>query len=160
LKKISNPQQVARNLARRAGLRRWFDESYGESFVQGYSPGCIALKTEDSEHLFEPTNVNPTLADAIRVLDEIAVLTMSSNITAGIMELINPFQKSLSTQQAGNRLPILTSLSDVTPDLGHYSKACIIRNEKLILIWSDSSETIMSVGNDIEAELYNFVSVI
>lgn len=90
-------------------------------------------------------------------LGEVAVLTMSSNITAGIMELINPFQKSLTMEQTGHRLPIVSSLSDVTSEMGNYSRACIVSNEKLILVWSTSPETIMEVGSDVEMQLFTLV---
>ncbi|PMD21641.1 hypothetical protein NA56DRAFT_625597 [Hyaloscypha hepaticicola] len=82
---------------------------------------------------------------------------MSSNITAGIMELINPFQKSLTIEQTGHRIPIVASLSDVTPEMAIYGRACILRNEQLILVWSTSSETIMDVGSDVEMQLYTLV---
>ena len=96
------------------------------------------------------------LVAAVQDLGEAAVLTMSSNITAGIMEMINPFQKSL-IEQTGHRIPIVASLSDVTPEMGNYGRACILRNEQLILVWSTSSETIMDVGSDVELQLYTLV---
>jgi hypothetical protein len=97
------------------------------------------------------------LVAAVQDLGEAAVLTMSSNITAGIMELINPFQKSLTIEQTGHRIPIIASLSNVTPEMGTYGRACILRNEQLILVWSTSSETIMDVGSDVEMQLYTLV---
>jgi hypothetical protein len=104
--------------------------------------------------------VNPTLAKSILDLDEFVVLTMSSQITAGIIGLINPQQKSLIVEQNGHRLPILTSLGDVTSAISYSSRACIIRKEKLILVWSDSPDTMIDVGQDVEKQLLNLVSVI
>lgn len=101
--------------------------------------------------------MSPLLVAAVQDLGEAAVLTMSSNITAGIMELINPFQKSLTVEQTGHRIPIVASLSDVTPEMAIYGRACILRNEQLILVWSTSSETIMDVGSDVEMQLYTLV---
>lgn len=142
---------------RRANLKRWFDAPDGQNIAQGYSRTCIALKAGNSGYIFEPTNVNPTLVDAVLELDEVAVMTMSSHITSGVLELINPYQKSLTTEQKGHRLPIVTSLSDVTSDMAHFSRACIIKKEQLILIWSDSPDTLMDVGSDIEMQLFNLV---
>ncbi|KAL5351998.1 hypothetical protein ACLOAV_003862 [Pseudogymnoascus australis] len=147
-----SPSMIAKYISERAILLRWFEAPDEKSFAHG-SPTCVAVKVADTEHVFEPADVNPALANAIRRLDECVVLAMSSQITASVIVLLTPQQKSLAVDETGARLPIIASLEDVGSALVHATRACIVRKERIVLIWSDDPGAIMTVGNAVEKQL-------
>lgn len=151
---------MSQAISQRATLLRWFDAPDVKFAAQGHSPTCVAIKGTESEYIFEPANVHPALSKSILALDESAVLTMSSQITSGVIGMLNPQQKSLVVDQNGHRLPILPSLDEVTSAISYSARACIVRKEQLVLVWSDSPETILDVSHDVEKQLLNIVSVI
>lgn len=148
---------MAKYISQRAILLRWFEAPDEKSFTHG-SPTCVAVKAADAEHVFEPADVNPALANAVRRLDECVVLAMSSQITASVIALLTPQQKSLTVDETGARLPIVASLEDVGSVLVHATRACIVRKERIVLIWSDDLGAIMTVGNAVEKQLLGLVS--
>ncbi|KAL5327520.1 hypothetical protein ACEPPN_005219 [Leptodophora sp. 'Broadleaf-Isolate-01'] len=150
--------QMSQAISQRATLLRWFDAPDVKFAAQGHSPTCVAIKGTESEYIFEPANVHPALSKSILALDESAVLTMSSQITSGVIGMLNPQQKSLVVDQNGHRLPILPSLDEVTSAISYSARACIVRKEQLVLVWSDSPETILDVSHDVEKQLLNILS--
>jgi hypothetical protein len=115
------------------------------------------VKSSNAEYVFEPTEVNPVLARAILRLNKYIVLTMSSELTARIIQVISPQQENVMVGNTGMRLPIITCLEDIHPDLDHSTQACIVRDENLVLLCSDDPAAIMNLGNDIEKELLDEV---
>lgn len=122
------------------------------------SPVCVAFKTWEEEYVFEPSEVSPALVKAIRRLDEVVILAMSSEITKSLIESTSPEQKSLTIEHTGARIPIVSALEDVSSYLVHSSRACIVRQELLVLLWSDDATAIIEVGNDVEKQLLGLVS--
>jgi hypothetical protein len=149
---------MAKYIARRAALLGWADIPGGNDVIRDLSPTCVAIKSIDGSQVFEPVNVHPELADAIFRLDERSVTTMSSEITASIIATIPAQQKSVTVEHTGARIPVMTSFKDVTSALVYSSRACIVRNEGLMLVWSDDPATLINVCSDVEKQLLGMVN--
>ncbi|KAJ5160387.1 uncharacterized protein N7482_007391 [Penicillium canariense] len=148
-----DPSSMARYLARRATLLGWFDEGEVESGLQHWSSTCIALRLPDDEYSFFPYNVNPALGDAITRLGETAAVAMSSRFTSTLIDSIMPGQKSLIVESTSARIPIVYCLNDVSSELAHFARACIIVQERLVLVWSHDAGAILNVAFDVERQL-------
>ncbi|KAJ5825580.1 hypothetical protein N7474_002718 [Penicillium riverlandense] len=148
-----DPIAMSRYLARRATLLGWFDEAQGNSQSQGWSSTCVAVKIPDQGYSFFPADVSPLLADAISRLNETAAVAMSSRLTTAIIDTITPGQKSLIVDSTSARIPIVASLNDVDPALVHLSRACIVVQERVVLIWSHDASVILNVAYDVEKQL-------
>ncbi|OOQ81930.1 hypothetical protein PEBR_40995 [Penicillium brasilianum] len=148
-----DPSSMVRYLARRATLLGWFDESEVEQGAQNWSSTCISLRQADNEYSFFPYNANPALADAITRLGETAAIAMSSRFTSAVIDLIIPGQKSLVVENTSARIPIVYCLNDVISDLVHFARACIIVQERLVLVWSHNAGAILNVAFDVERQL-------
>lgn len=144
---------MVRYLARRATLLGWFDESKVEQGAQNWSSTCISLRQADNEYSFFPYNANPALADAITRLGETAAIAMSSRFTSAVIDSIIPGQKSLVVENTSARIPIVYCLNDVNSDLVHFARACIIVQERLVLVWSHNAGAILNVAFDVERQL-------
>jgi hypothetical protein len=149
---------MAKHVARRATLLGWFDEPDGQSLSHGWSSTCVAVKTPENGYVFFPPDVNPSLADAISRLNDVAALSMSSEVTASVIDSITPQQKSLIVENTGARIPIVSSLDDVEASLTHSSRACVVTQERIVLVWSHDAGAILNVVHDVEKQLLGLVS--
>jgi hypothetical protein len=150
---------MARYLARRATLLGWFDEGEVENGLQNWSSTCIAVRLPDDEYSFFPYNVNPALGDAITRLGETAAVAMSSRFTSALIDSIMPGQKSLLVESTSARIPIVYCLNDVNSELVHFARACIVMQERLVLVWSHDAGALLNVAFDVERQLGKKVSV-
>lgn len=150
---------MAQNVARHADSAGWFCSPNSNTAPQGHSLVCVAFRTWEDEIILEPRQVDPRLVEAIERLEEVVVLSMSSEITSCLIESISPQQKSLIVERTGARIPIVSTLQDVSSYLVHSSRACIIRQERLVLLWSDDGTAIIEIGNDVEKQLLGLVSL-
>ena len=127
---------------------------------QSWSTTCIAVRLPDDDYSFFPYNVTPSLAGAIARLDETAAVAMSSRFTATVINSIVPGQKSLIVDSTSARIPIVSCLDDVTIGLVHFSRACIVMEERLDLVWSHNASAILNVAFDVERQLGREVSFV
>lgn len=147
---------MAKHFGRRADIAAWFlqpetSSTYTDSSV------CVALKIGAGEYVLEPSAINPALRRAISRLGEIAVLSMASEITNSVIESILPEQKSVNIEHTGARIPVVSTLDDVSSYLVHSSRACIVRQDRLVLVWSDDTIAINKISNDVEKQLLGLV---
>lgn len=70
-----------------------------------------------------------------------------------LIDSILPGQKSLVVESTSARIPVVHSLNDVSSNLVHFARACIVVQEKLVLIWSHNAGTILHVAHDVERQL-------
>ncbi|KAJ5131968.1 hypothetical protein N7448_006126 [Penicillium atrosanguineum] len=148
-----DPSSMARYLARRATLLGWFDEGEVDNGIRTWSSTCIAVRLPDAEYSFFPYNFNPALGEAITRLGETAAVAMSSRFTSALIDSIVPGQKSLIVESTSARIPIVYCLNDVNSELVHFARACIIVQEKIVLVWSHDSGAILNVAFDVERQL-------
>lgn len=149
---------MARYLARRATLLGWFDEGDVENGRGAWSTTCIAVRLPDEEYSFFPYNISPSLAGAVVRLGETAAIAMSSRFTNAIIDSIVPMQKSLIVESTSARIPVVSRLDDVTSGLVHFARACIVMQERLVLVWSHDANAILNVAFDVEKQLGRKVS--
>ncbi|KAL3488155.1 glycosyl transferase family group 2-domain-containing protein [Aspergillus germanicus] len=149
------PVHMSRHLGRRATLLGWFDETQSDS--QGPNPAwsstCVAIKLPDNSYTFTPTAVSPALSEAVHRLNEHALVSISSRITAAVLDSLTPGQKSFVVEYTGTRIPIFATLDDVQCGISHFSRACIVLRERVLLVWSHDPSTILDVAYDVEMQL-------
>ncbi|KAJ5986604.1 hypothetical protein N7451_010969 [Penicillium sp. IBT 35674x] len=143
-----DPRTMSKYLARRATLMGWFDEVTG----QRDSVTCVAIKMPENEYSFTPTDVTPSLVDAITRLNETAAVAMASRVTSAVIDSIVPGQKSLIVENTSARIPIVGTLDDINPMLSHFSRACIVVKERIVLVWSHDAGAILNVAFDVERQ--------
>jgi hypothetical protein len=120
------------------------------------------MKLPDGSYCTEPPNADNHFYRAMQQLNSKVAFTMSSDITAALMDQITPFQTELQVHPRGIRLQIvqnLAELADGTTGVSKKSYMCILREERLVLIWNDSVEGILTHGADVEGILVGLVSV-
>lgn len=86
---------------------------------------------------------------------------MSSEITKALLDQISPFQTELHVQPRGLKLQIVHSLAALASGETAVTKKsymCILREEKVVLLWNESVEGILAHGTDVEGFLVGIVS--
>lgn len=86
---------------------------------------------------------------------------MSSEITAVLIDQLSPFQTEVQLHQRGLRIPIVRSLAELasgTTAVTKRSYMCILREERVVLLWNDSVEGILTHGGEVEGILIGVVS--
>ncbi|KAJ4248395.1 hypothetical protein NW762_012732 [Fusarium torreyae] len=148
---------VAKYIARRATLLGWFDEPAAATITSGWSSTCIALKRPDGSYLYTPDDPSPDLAAAVARLNETAIVSMASEVTNSVLDSIRPDQPSLVNESTGARIPIVASLADIHESLVHSTSACIVAQERCVLIWSHEARTVLNVAHNVEKQMLGFV---
>jgi len=97
------------------------------------------------------------LAGAISRLNEAAVISMASKITTDMFDVIGPQQRCLITESTGERIPILQSLDGIQPTLVHSSRACVVMDPRVVLVWSNDPNAIVNIAADVEMALLDLV---
>jgi hypothetical protein len=87
---------------------------------------------------------------------------MSSEITSVLLDQIGPLQTELQVAPRGLKINIVQSLRHLASGKSVVTKKsyiCILREERMVLVWNDSVEGILTHGADIEGILVSIVSV-
>lgn len=96
---------------------------------------------------------------AMRSIGLPVVFTMSSDITATVFAQISPHQNEIIIQPRGVRFPVVSSLK-VLPSRSFEIKsslACLLREEKIVLLCANTMEAAVSHGSDVEQMLMETV---
>lgn len=100
------------------------------------------------------------LQSAVSELDAEALISISSETLVKIISAIPPTQRSLVSESTGARIPVVPNLEAVTPDLCHYSRACIVLEERVVLVWSQDPKAIVHVADHVQEELFEMVRIL
>jgi len=123
--------------------------------------GVIIKLAHDQRSIYPPT-LHPMTIEAINSIDAAIAFTMASEITATLFRQMSPYQSEILVQPQGIRIPIVESFEDVI-HLGSNNQirgySCIVRREKVILVWSSSVENILPHGAELEKLLLETVSL-
>ncbi|KAH6954264.1 glycosyl transferase family group 2-domain-containing protein [Fusarium avenaceum] len=148
---------VAKYIARRATLLGWFDEPASAAITSGWSSTCIALKKPDGSYIYAPDDPSPDLVAAVNRLNESAIVSMASEVTCAVLDSLKPGQASLVNEDTGARIPIIQSFADVHESLVHLTSACIIVQERCVLIWAHESRTVLNVAHNVEKQMLGVI---
>lgn len=120
----------------------------------------VMIKLAYDNHSIHPPTLHPTIIETINSIDAAIAFTMVSEITAILFRQMSPYQSEILIQPQGIRIPIVESFADViqlarTDQMRGFS--CIIRSERMILVWSNSVENILPHGAELEKLLLETV---
>lgn len=151
---------MARYILRQGANNGWFDAADEKLSSLRNAKTAVAIRRSHGDYTFEPSNVSLGLSSAIGRLNVTVAFTMCSEITTATLRNLHPTQTHLNIPIAGARIPVVSSLSEIYPELGDTlsTTACVVRRENLVLVWSDAIESILHVGAEVEAQLLSMVN--
>ncbi|OCK77120.1 hypothetical protein K432DRAFT_418823 [Lepidopterella palustris CBS 459.81] len=149
---------MAKFIHRRVLDKGWLklDESMKEASCDYLG---VVMQVEDGEsvkYISEPENISSDLRIACERLSLPVAFTMSSEICAPIFNRLSEEDTEITLTPYNTIVPVVKSLSDLAKnDTGVKRRdfMCLIRQEKIALVWSHTVENIMAQGADVESKL-------
>ncbi|KAF4631583.1 hypothetical protein G7Y89_g6539 [Cudoniella acicularis] len=151
---------VVKYLHRRCVSAKWLVAHDDDFDTPGDSWVGVALRLPDGSYLAEPANPNPEFSQVLQTLGCKVAFTMSSEITAALIDQISPFQNEIQVQPRGVKIVIAQNLAEIVSGNSQVSKRsyiCILREERAVLVWNDSVEGILTHGADVEGILVGLI---
>jgi hypothetical protein len=121
----------------------------------------VAVRLPDRNYTTEPQNMDRSFYRVLQSFNCKAAFTMSSEITSALIDQISPLQTDLQVHPRGLKIPIVQSLAELASGTAAVTKKsymCILREERVVLLWNDSVEGILTHGTDVEGILVGIVS--
>jgi hypothetical protein len=129
--------------------------------TMGYISSGVCLRRGRDDFVYQPSNMAPVLVEAVKKLNVEVAFTMCTDTTDTIFAIIRSRDLDSLTLQDGSQYQIVDSLADIasgeTGKVKKFQYTCLVRDEKLVLIWHDSIERIMDHAQDIER---NFLTLV
>jgi hypothetical protein len=151
-------------LSRKCQQAKWFEPPEDEwGVIDGAAQGNLGvlLRRPDGVYTADPMFLNRDIVSAVERLGAAVAFTMSSDIVWSLFDKITPLQQEIPLDRSGNVLPLAKSVRDVgTPrcTATRESYVCFCREERFLLIWGTTPQSILAHGNDVETTLLGLVS--
>jgi len=158
--------QMVKYLHKRCIQHKWLESPSEELNVDSLSggPGTprlgVMLRRSPGSYASEPLNISSELLGAVQRLGAPVAFTMSSEITEILFQQITPLQTEVLLDPLGTVLPVVNSINDIWTGKSSVSQdafMCACRQERLVLVWSDSAQGLVAHGGDVETKLVGLV---
>lgn len=152
---------MVKYLHQRCVEKKWLEE-FGDDngAIPDESALGVAIRSPDATHYaMEPSTVDADFLEALRLMDAKVGLTMSSEITENLFAQVSPFQEDLQLGPR-TRIPVVQSLEQIITsqvEIDHNAYACLLREERIVMLWNDTVEGILAHGADVEDKLMGHV---
>jgi hypothetical protein len=148
---------MVKYLYQKCADRKWLQEFGADAGIapEESALGVAILKSDRETYAAEPSTIDAQFLEALQIVNAKVGLTMSSEITESLFPQISPFQEHLLLSPR-LRIPILQSLEAITTktvELDTRAYACLLREERIVMLWSDTVEGIIAHGADVEDKL-------
>ena len=158
--------QMTKYLHKRCTQHKWLEppseELNVDSLPGGPGTSCLGvmLRRSPGSYASEPLNISSELLGAVQRLGAPVAFTMSSEVTEMLFQQITPLQTEVLLDPLGTALPIVNSINDICTRKSSVSQddfMCACRQERLVLVWSDSAQGLVGHGGDVETKLVGLV---
>lgn len=113
----------------------------------------VVMKLPHNQRSIHPPALHQMTIEAVDSVDAAIAFTMASEITATLFRQMSPYQTEILVEPQGVKIPVVDSMENFihlanTDQLT--GSACIVRSERVILVWSNSVENILPHGAELE----------
>ncbi|TAQ86961.1 hypothetical protein B7494_g4718 [Chlorociboria aeruginascens] len=154
-------QLVVKYLYRRCATAKWLQEIDDEEEIYNESSWIgVAVRLPDGTYTTEPPNVDRLFSQVLQSLNCKVAFTMSSEITHALIDQLSPLQNEVQINPPGIKIAIVQSLAELasgSTKVSRKSYICILREERMVLVWNDSVEGILTHGNEVEGMLVGLI---
>ncbi|KAF2808460.1 uncharacterized protein BDZ99DRAFT_534601 [Mytilinidion resinicola] len=119
----------------------------------------VVMQVEDDEsvhYISEPEDVNPELKVVCEKLNLAVAFTMSSEICSPLFSRVGKNDTELTLGPYNLTVPVVNSIRELARnDTGVRRRdiMCLVRQERLVLVWSHTAEDLMVQGVDVESKI-------
>jgi hypothetical protein len=118
----------------------------------------VLIRKGLGEYVTEPQNINRDLDAAVKRVNPGVALTMSTDGTQAIFDVLEPHETELMFQN-GSQIQIYDSMADIAASITikKFQYAALVRQERILLVWHDDLGAIVSQAMDIESRILALV---
>jgi len=151
---------MSKYLLQKFQTNKWIPEAFNsEEDHMG-----LLLRQGRGLYVTQPKTISQQLLAAVVKLNVEIAFTMVSDITNSIIEGLDAGQEDLYLPQDHSQYQIVESLDAIasapTGRIRKFQYVCIVRKEKIILLWHDSVEAMITHVQDVEAKLLALVCIL
>ena len=119
----------------------------------GICAGVLMRKSQGS-YVTEPENIDQALLEAVKKVNPGVALTMSTEGTSAVFDVIDPSETELLFQN-GSQVQIYNSMAELAASsaVKKFQYAALVRQERVLLVWHDDLGAILSHAMEIESRL-------
>lgn len=150
----SRYRAIIKHLHAKACSMRWMTPG---ALEPGSCEGVLIRKSA-GQYVTEPSVANPHLVNAVTRINPGVALTMSTDGTQAVFDVLDPTETELMFQN-GSQIQIFDSMADVATSstIRKFQYAALIRQERLLLVWHDELGAILSQAMEIESRILALV---
>lgn len=120
----------------------------------------VLLRQSHGTYVTQPAVVNPELIAAVQKINVEVAFTMTTEITRLIFDTINSEQTDFVLPD-GSQYQVVDSLwaiaTSASSEFKRFQYTCLVRRERLVLIWHDDVQQILQHAGDVERNLLSLV---
>jgi hypothetical protein len=118
----------------------------------------VLIRKGLGNYVTEPQTVDQDLLNAVKRVNPGVALTMSTDGTQAIFDVLEPNETELMFQN-GSQIQIFESMADIAASIAirKFQYAALVRQERLLLVWHDDLGAILSQAMDIESRMLALV---
>jgi hypothetical protein len=118
----------------------------------------VLIRKGLGEYVNEPQNINRDLLSAVKRVNPGVALTMSTDGTQAIFDVLEPHETELMFQN-GSQIQIYDSMADIAASITikKFQYAALVRQERVLLVWHDELGAILSQAMEIESRILALV---
>ena len=117
----------------------------------------VLLRQSRGQYMCRPVNIEPSLLLAVQRLNVAVAMTIRPDMLESIFNTLEPFQTELRLKD-GSQLQIIQSLTSITAStVKKFQYACLLRQERTVLVWHDDVNQILIHAGRVEERLLSFV---
>lgn len=119
----------------------------------------VLLRRSRGNYAYAPDEISGVLLSAVRKINAEVAFTMRTETVDVVISSLEPFQTELP-MNGGSQLQIMDSLNDVaTTTIKKFQYACLIRKERMLLLWHDDLQHIIPHASRMEEKLLSLVRI-
>jgi hypothetical protein len=145
---------MSRYLYGRVTASQWVSPQTSDGACAG-----VLIRKSRGVYTTTPKIVHPDLLAATIKLNSHVSFTMRTETIEIILSTLEQFQTDLLLTD-GSQLQVLNSLQDIsTTNLKRFQYSCILRHERMLLVWHDDLQEILPHALRLEEKLLSLVSM-
>lgn len=121
----------------------------------------VLLRQTRGSYVTQPSVLSPVLIAAVQKLNVEVAFTMSTEITNVIFSILAPDQTELVLQDGSSQYQVLDSLEEIATSsiskVKRFQYTAFVRREKVLLLWHDDVERILTHAAEVERKLLTVV---
>jgi hypothetical protein len=146
--------QIIKHLYAKASSMRWMSSAAPSPHVcEG-----VLIRKGLGNYVTEPQAINQDLLNAVKRINPGVALTMATDGTQAIFDVLEPHETELMFQN-GSQIQIYNSMADIASSIAikKFQYAALVRQERVLLVWHDELGAILSQATEIESRILALV---